>query len=572
LADTAALVVALSAQLTKFEKDMRAAGIMAEKAVGDIEDKFSKMNPQVSTSFLGNLFSNLVTKGIDAAVKALGDFVDGFIALKKAADLAEISLAKVYGLSAALGGNQEQSAKSIEKLTIMLDEMRRGEETSFGALKNANPDFFKGMSKDSFDVAENAARVAEMVKQAGSEVEKWKIAEAAGFTRDMVKELEKGGEHFRKMTADNQAMGAALAQGAAQADVLKTALFEAAQNAFGLKTAMADFFKDSLMLLGGLLSGLQKFRELASNSWGAGGASGGIADPVIKDLETLEKKLNSAGKEAATFQERFTGIGQGTKTADPNKPLAHPALKGGGGGDTASAYDREVDALTKKVAVMEAETAAAGTSIENRAALTEQARLYAAAEKDGIVITEAYAREIEGLAGKYGQTAQAAADAAEKISQIKQAYQTVGSAVSTAFADAIVEGKKLNEVLDSLVKTLLKAAINTTIGNVFKGLMPGGNYGFAEGTNFAPGGLAMVGEKGPELVNLPRGSQVIPADVTRSAMSGQSIVYSPAIDARGASVEAVARLAQIMEQDRASFATRTVATIQQARRARLPGV
>jgi phage-related tail protein len=36
---------------------------------------------------------------------------------------------------------------------------------------------------------------------------------------------------------------------------------------------------------------------------------------------------------------------------------------------------------------------------------------------------------------------------------------------------------------------------------------------FASGTNNAPGGLAVVGEKGPELVNLPRGSQVIPNDV-----------------------------------------------------------
>lgn len=34
--------------------------------------------------------------------------------------------------------------------------------------------------------------------------------------------------------------------------------------------------------------------------------------------------------------------------------------------------------------------------------------------------------------------------------------------------------------------------------------------GYASGTNFHPGGLAIVGEKGPELVNLPRGSQVIP--------------------------------------------------------------
>lgn len=34
--------------------------------------------------------------------------------------------------------------------------------------------------------------------------------------------------------------------------------------------------------------------------------------------------------------------------------------------------------------------------------------------------------------------------------------------------------------------------------------------GFASGTDSAPGGMAWVGEKGPELVNLPKGSQVIP--------------------------------------------------------------
>lgn len=46
-----------------------------------------------------------------------------------------------------------------------------------------------------------------------------------------------------------------------------------------------------------------------------------------------------------------------------------------------------------------------------------------------------------------------------------------------------------------------------------------GSVFFAEGTDFAPGGPAIVGEEGPELVNLPRGSQVIPADKTRNIMS-----------------------------------------------------
>lgn len=43
--------------------------------------------------------------------------------------------------------------------------------------------------------------------------------------------------------------------------------------------------------------------------------------------------------------------------------------------------------------------------------------------------------------------------------------------------------------------------------------------GFAGGTKFAPGGLAIVGEKGPELVDLPMGSQVIP-NHELSAMAG----------------------------------------------------
>lgn len=34
--------------------------------------------------------------------------------------------------------------------------------------------------------------------------------------------------------------------------------------------------------------------------------------------------------------------------------------------------------------------------------------------------------------------------------------------------------------------------------------------GFANGTNFAPGGDALVGERGPEVIRLPKGSQVIP--------------------------------------------------------------
>ncbi len=45
----------------------------------------------------------------------------------------------------------------------------------------------------------------------------------------------------------------------------------------------------------------------------------------------------------------------------------------------------------------------------------------------------------------------------------------------------------------------------------------------AKGTNNAPGGLSLVGENGPELVNLKKGSQVIPTEKTQKLLEGKTI-------------------------------------------------
>lgn len=93
--------------------------------------------------------------------------------------------------------------------------------------------------------------------------------------------------------------------------------------------------------------------------------------------------------------------------------------------------------------------------------------------------------------------------------------------------------------------------------NGIKGLFGGsttGKYGsggkYASGTNYAPGGYALVGERGPEIVDLPRGSKVYPNGVVPAGLSGgntvnESNVYNITIDA--ASVEEfndIVRIAQ----------------------------
>ena len=63
--------------------------------------------------------------------------------------------------------------------------------------------------------------------------------------------------------------------------------------------------------------------------------------------------------------------------------------------------------------------------------------------------------------------------------------------------------------------------------------------GFANGTNFAPGGLAVVGERGRELVNLPRGSQVIPNGQTEAMMRGGRVAHvTVGIDPRNGNITA----------------------------------
>lgn len=70
------------------------------------------------------------------------------------------------------------------------------------------------------------------------------------------------------------------------------------------------------------------------------------------------------------------------------------------------------------------------------------------------------------------------------------------------------------QVLGSVSQSFLNKALGAA-GDALMSLIPG----FATGTNSAPGGLAWVGEDGPELVRLPRGSQVFSAGES-ARMSG----------------------------------------------------
>ena len=72
---------------------------------------------------------------------------------------------------------------------------------------------------------------------------------------------------------------------------------------------------------------------------------------------------------------------------------------------------------------------------------------------------------------------------------------------------------KVNPYL-AIIAGIAMVAIGTALNNSIKA------QAFAVGTRNAPGGLSLVGERGPELVNIPRGASVIPAAQTSNMMGG----------------------------------------------------
>ncbi len=109
----------------------------------------------------------------------------------------------------------------------------------------------------------------------------------------------------------------------------------------------------------------------------------------------------------------------------------------------------------------------------------------------------------------------------------------------TGFFGRLGEGMK-NGISGAIegVKNIVKGGINWVIDKVNTAIRAVNNTAgklpgvpnipeipkLYKGSNFFGGGLALVGERGPELVNLPRGSQVTPADDTASALNKPTII------------------------------------------------
>lgn len=112
----------------------------------------------------------------------------------------------------------------------------------------------------------------------------------------------------------------------------------------------------------------------------------------------------------------------------------------------------------------------------------------------------------------------------EKSKQISRSFREMSEDVASSLdrlVNGIQNGGFLN-ILGGVIDLILQLG---SIGVFGKGFAANLNKvpAYANGTSFHPGGLAIVGERGPELVNLPRGSGVLTNSELRAAKNDNTV-------------------------------------------------
>lgn len=197
------------------------------------------------------------------------------------------------------------------------------------------------------------------------------------------------------------------------------------------------------------------------------------------------------------------------------------------------------------------------------------------AKSQALALTDAQtkaAKATKELKDNFGQLGAAEKAAAQEM----QFYQGTFSGFFTGFFDDIRNGetvwqsladnaiKALGSISDHLIQLGTNSIFQQLFGSLFTVGSPAQTAGlgiigsvlphFANGTMSAPGGLSILGERGPELVNLPRGAQVYNASKT-AAMLGMAanngaangnggLVVNNYIDAKGAEIGVEAKIAR----------------------------
>jgi hypothetical protein len=525
MADTAALVVALSAQLTKFERDMREANTIAERGVSRINRTFEDIN--LAHGLEKGL--NFLKGGAIGAI--LGEAVRKIVeTLDKAGEVGEI--AERIGLSTdalqvlqitaeETGGKAEDATNSMTRFADSIGDAAAG-STYLGKVLEANGVALRDQGGNIRKLDDLLVDYARLVNGAATSQEKMMLVTEAFGRRagpQMLLTLNQiANDGLPNMIAAAKDAGSVLDEEMIKrADELSDAWKRAARNMF---VAFSE------TVVGGIeiaKKALQGFFDLLEE----------IADVQLRVRSKAEGGTGTRGDELDAESAPLK-VTVGGKTAIPQK----------GGKDP---IESQIDSIKKHIAVMNASTEAVGLSAGAQERLRVEAVLTQAV-LDNDKSPEAYAERIKEIGA-------AAEDASNRLhakqfvfNEMISASRELGSALSDAFKGAIIQGQTFDQVLNSLVQRLESKAFDKLFDLAFapQGASTNSLFGqlLTSLTGKAAGGPVnsgqpyVVGEKGPELFVPSQSGMIVPNKVTAQGGQVGEKTLNVSVDVSGANGDA----------------------------------
>lgn len=512
--DTAALVVALSAQLTKFEKDMDTAAGLADRGAKKIEDRFAKIDPSAGLGEFASKLEGLLTAGgVIAFITSLHELVAEVAKIGDQAERVGLTAEQFQQLrfaAVSTGASVDSAGSFMDRFSRSVSEAGRGAGELYKtflinnvAIKDANGNLLP--------TTELLRKFADLVKNAKNAQDQMNLAVLAGGRQagpEFVSVLKEGSDGLKRYADEADRSGTV----ASDALIKQAKLIETQYNQLWLKLKVGA--------QGFAVDVANSVKDTSAKLEADANATGGT---IKSTWQSIVDYIKDHTPDALSFlsddQKRLLELGKGVKASllgtrsdnaissslPPGTDPRRSAAPEESGDKSTKLFDEQAEAFKKllaledqRIKLLGAEQAAIGLTAGAAEELKTKVNLETAAKRENIPLTEQRKAAIDAEAAKVGQAAQAVDDYKRRWANFNTGLQFVGTNALDVLdglrTKTLSASQAALQLTNSLIRAVEQAALlgSGPFANMFgsQSTVPNGTGGLfgAIGGAFSPVG------------------------------------------------------------------------------------